>query len=152
MLEQVLDYIHNYFVSDVHVGDFSISSGSISLPFLKNGQRFKIIGSDLNDGIYTYVNGVARNADGDYDVCLADENFYGEIWSMAVPPSVLSLSNEITEWSSKYSDAVNSPYQSESFGGYSYTKAQGYSGNGAASALSWKDVFRNRLNAWRKIA
>ena len=73
MLEQVLDYIHNYFVSDVHVGDFSISSGSISLPFLKNGQRFKIIGSDLNDGIYTYVNGVTRNADGDYDVCLADE-------------------------------------------------------------------------------
>ena len=42
---------------------------------------------------------------------------------------------------------AESPYTSESFGDYSYTKATGESG----APLTWRDVFASRLNAWRKL-
>ena len=54
MLQQVCEYIHNYFIKDRHESDYEIIGGTISLPFLKEGQRFLISGSDLNDGVYTY--------------------------------------------------------------------------------------------------
>lgn len=142
MLEQVLDYIHNYFVKDRVKGIYTINDGSIDLPFLINGQYFRITGSVLNDGVYKYP------VDS-----LSDEVFTGEIWAMAVPPSVVALVDEIEEWVEKYGNVQNSPYSSESFGGYSYTKSNGSigSGNGAQQA-SWQGVFNSRLNHWRKIS
>ncbi len=71
---------------------------------------------------------------------------------MAVPAAVVSLSNEIEAWLVKYGDAMNSPFASESFGGYSYTKAQGYASTGGGMLSSWQAVFGNRLNHWRKIS
>ena len=50
-------------------------------------------------------------------------------------------------WQKENKKAVESPYQSESFGGYSYTIKNGNDGQG----LSWKQVFAARLNEWRKI-
>lgn len=142
MVEQVLDYIHNYFVKDKIEGDYIISNGSIDLPFLIDGQYFRITGSVLNDGVYQYpVNN------------LKDEVFVGEIWAMAVPPAVMALVGEIEDWVEKYGSVQSSPYTSESFGGYSYSKASGSvgSGNGIQQA-SWQGVFNNRLNHWRKIS
>ena len=40
-----------------------------------------------------------------------------------------------------------SPYTSESFGGYSYTKAT--DANGAP--IGWQKAFASRLNKWRKL-
>ena len=48
----------------------------------------------------------------------------------------------------KYGEKSLSPYQSESFGGYSYTKASASNGD----QVDWKTVFRSRLNRWRKIS
>ena len=154
MLEQICDFIHNYFEVERHQGTFTISGGSIELPFLIDGQRFRIIGSVLNDGIYTYYeDGDIFAADGETDVDLHDETFTGVIVSMAVPRSMLALAAEIKAWCDKNADALNSPYTSESFGGYSYTKATGAGSNGSgAGALTWQDVFRKRLNAYRKLA
>ena len=53
----------------------------------------------------------------------ADERFEGAVWALAVPPAVIALAGEITEWQEKNGEAVLSPYTSESFGGYSYTRA-----------------------------
>lgn len=153
MLQQVLEYIHNRFIKEVHVEEISIHDGVVSpADFLKEGQRFWIAGSVLNDGVYTY------HADGctdDDDVNVAgfaDEDFTGEICALAVPPAVIALSADILGWVSKYGDIVNSPYQSESFGGYSYEKqAISKVGAGSSPAMSWQDVFQKRLNAWRKI-
>jgi hypothetical protein len=65
---------------------------------------------------------------------------------MAVPPGFIALAAEIEEYNR--SDAGKaSPYTSESFGGYSYTKAT----NSDGSPVSWQKVFAKRLNAWRKI-
>lgn len=137
MLEQILDFIHNYFVRKVYRGKFNISDGTIDLDFLQSGQYFKIIGSIFNDGIYQYP---------PHD--LVDETFAGEIWAMAVPPAVIALSNDIEKWQTEYGEKVLSPYQSESFGGYTYTKASSNSGD----QIDWRTVFRSRLNRWRKIS
>lgn len=142
MLEQVLDYIHNYFVKDKIIGDFVIENGSIEVAYLIDGQYFRIVGSVLNDGVYQYpVNG------------LKDESFSGEIWAMAVPPAVVALVGEIGKWVEKYGNMQNSPYSSESFGGYSYTKSNGSIGpNNGVQQASWQGVFNSRLNHWRKIS
>ena len=140
MLEQVLDYIHNYFVKDVYSGNFKITDGKIDGIVLLEGQYFKIVGSVLNDGVYQYP-----------VYTLNDEQFNGEVWAMAVPPSVIALVNDIEEWTNKYGDVVNGPFQSESFGGYSYTKSGG-SGGSSNYNLGWEYVFGNRLNQWRKIS
>ena len=142
MLEEILEYLHNWFISpeNIKLGTYSIESGYIDLPFLKIGQYFKINGSDLNDGVYQYP-------------CteLEDECFYGSIWALSIPKALLDLVAEIEEWQEEYgsSTALLSPYQSESFGGYSYTKAS--SANDSSSLVAWTDVFASRLAGWRKI-
>lgn len=140
MLEQVLDYIHNYFVKNVIKGTFTISSGVLEAPFLLDGQYFVIMGSIFNDGIHQHP---ASD--------LVDEVFEGEIRAMAVPPAVVALVDEIEEWVVSNHEIISSPYQSESFGGYSYTK-KSESGTGSTGNVPvWASMFGPRLNRWRKI-
>lgn len=141
MLEQILDYIHNYFERNIERGRFTVTSGDIDVDFLQNGQYFKICGSVFNDGIHQYP---ASD--------LVDEVFEGEVWAMAVPPAVIALSEEIQNWVNANSSAINSPYQSESFGGYSYTKGSSDGAGRHVSSPSWAGVFGHRLNRWRKIS
>ena len=143
MLTELCAELKNYFLrdreADIHYGEYTISGGSIDLPFLLNGQYFRIVGSVLNDGVYQYP------ADG-----LADEVFTGAVWSMAVPSSVVDLAADIEAWNEKNAEALASPYTSESFGGYSYTKASGSSESGGA--YSWKDQFASRLAKYRRLS
>lgn len=142
MLEQIMDFIHNYFVKERYTGTFEIVDGRLSIDFLQNNQYYKIIGSVFNDGVHQYPSDD-----------LTDETFTGQIWAMAVPPTFIALCAEIDDWMSKYGDAVNSPYASESFGGYSYTKASGTGAKGETlPGATWQSVFGSRLNHWRKIA
>lgn len=136
MLDEILAEIRNYFVVKVHSGDYEVIGGKLSpLDFLQNGQYFRIVGSVMNDGVYRYP----------YSG-LTDETFSGEIWALAVPPTLIALAADIEEYEKKAKETV-SPYTSESFGGYSYTKATDSNG----SPLSWEKVFAKRLNKWRKI-
>ena len=150
MLQQVCEYIHNYFVKESYDGVYEIYDGMVSLPLL-DGQRFLIQGSVLNDGLYTYHDVGIKNDDDTAEVGLQDETFTGTICALAVPPSVIALLGEINAWVAKYGEAVNSPYTSESvLGVYSYSKASG--GTGAGGSVSWKDAFKDQLNRWRKVA
>ena len=136
MLDEILAEIRNYFIVNVHSGEFKVIGGRLSpLDFLKDGQYFKIHGSIFNDGVYRYP-----------ESGLVDETFSGEIWALAVPPTLIALAADIEEYEKKAKETV-SPYSSESFGGYSYTKATDSNG----SPLSWEKVFAKRLNKWRKI-
>lgn len=151
MLQQICDFIHNYFIKECHVSTYEIADGMISLPFLIEGQRFWITNSVMNDGVYTYhANGI--NDDDDAEAAgLQDETFTGTICALAVPPAVIALSAEIKAWVDNNGEIVNSPYTSESvLGAYSYTKASG--GSGAGGSIDWTDVFKKRLDRWRKIA
>ena len=153
MLQTVCEHIHNYFIKTTLDGEHTIADGMISLPLIE-GQRFLIQGSVLNDGMYTY-HALGITDDDDSEVAgLQDETFTGKICGLAVPPAVILLSGEIEEWVEKYGKVVNSPYQSENvIGVYSYTKAQtGGSNNNNSSPVTWKDVFSDRLNRWRKVA
>lgn len=139
-LTELCAHLRNWFVrsdADRHVGTFEVVGGSIDLPWLAEGQYFRIIGSVFNDGVWQYPTSE-----------LTDEVFDGAVWAMAVPPDAVSLAEEITAWEEKYRDAAESPYQSESFGGYTYTKA---AADTAAGGMSWTTVFRSRLNRWRKL-
>lgn len=142
MLEQILDHIHNYFIKDVHRGEYKIAANTINLPFLVDGQYFKIVGSIFNDGLHEYP---AFN--------LHDETFEGEIWALAIPNAVINLSREVDDWIEKYGEQAASPYQSESFGGYSYSKkSSGNQSSNRGDVFNWQDVFKSRLNHWRKIS
>ena len=144
MLSELCQELRNWFDRDqpkFH-GAIEISGGRIIdrdfLAAIKPNQYFRISGSVFNDGVW-------KN---DNKLNLTDELFVGTASLMAVPPDVINLSDEIDQWIVKYGDAVSSPYSSESFGGYSYTKSTGSNGS---SASSWQSVFSSRLNKWRKI-
>lgn len=153
MLQQVCDFVHNYFKHYTYYKTFTVTNGSVE--GIENlaaiGQRFKIIGSALNDGIYTRTADGIFDDDGENAIELNAETFDGCIIAMSVPIAFLRLVQDIKEWVEKNRTALESPYQSESFGGYSYTKAVGVGAN-AGGVVGWQDVFRSRLNAYRKIA
>ena len=150
MLTEICQYLHNWFDRDQskYYGNFIISDGDISFAdgdmVLLEGQYFRIVGSLLNDGVYQYP-----------ATELKDEQYKGAVWSMAVPPDFISMADEIAAWQNKYGsvDSVSmSPYNSESFGGYSYSKSGGGSSDGGDSgAGTWQGAFANRLSPWRKL-
>lgn len=152
MLTEVCNFIHNYFEIARQTGEFKVENGNIDLSdLLYYGQRFRIVGSHLNDGIYTYRENEIYNDDNTEAVTLSDETFTGAVYAMSVPRDVWQLVFDIQAWINKNKTVLDSPYTSESFGGYSYTKASG-SGANAGGVLGWQDVFRSRLNAYRKIS
>ena len=134
MLETVLMYLNNWFVVGRYDDTYTIEDGKLTLPFLVNGQYFRIVGSLFNNGVYQYP------AD------LTDETFDGSVWALAIPKALLSTVDEITAWQAKNGDS--GPYTSESFGGYSYSKAT----NSKGMAVGWRDVFAAQLAPWKKPA
>ena len=152
MLQQICESVHNYFIKSPNPGKYTIEGGAISpLPSLVEGQRIWIVGSALNDGVYTYHAAGITNDDETESADLKPETFEGSVCAMAVPRDVLELAKEVSDWVAKNSEALNSPYTSESFGGYSYTKATA-SGADAGGALTWQNQFKSRLNPYRKIS
>lgn len=147
MLTEICNYLRNWFCDERHIGYVRISDGDIYCNDAKlniaDGQYFRIVGSLLSDGVYKY--GVDQ---------LGDEGFQGAVWLMRVPSDVIALSEEIAAWVEKYgnldSEAM-SPYSSESFGGYSYSKSVGVSEDGSSDASSWQSVFKARLARYRRL-
>lgn len=144
MLSELCQEIRNYFdrgqpklYGEIVIEDGAIKNSEFSDKII-TGQYFRIIGSVLNDGVYCF----------NEELSLFDETFDGSIWLMAVPKAVVELSKEIDDWVNNYGGAVVSPYQSESFGGYSYSKA---SGSGGGGSVTWQDAFATRLNLYRRI-
>ena len=136
MLTEILAYLRNYFVVETHEDTFEIIGGVLPLGFLQKGQYFRIIGSVFNDGVYCCSE----------DLKLTDEIFTGKIEALAIPPDLIKLADEITAYMQS-DEAKPTALTSESFGGYSYTKATESSG----AAASWQTVFAARLRRWRKI-
>jgi len=153
MLQEVLEYIHNYFIKSPNPGTYTIADGVISpLPQIKEGQRIWITGSDLNDGVYTWHSHGILDDDDINAAGLQDETFAGTICALAVPPAVLALSEEISQWVDSNQDSINSPFASESFNGYSYSlKSGNATGGDSAGQIGWQNIFGKRLERWRKL-
>lgn len=146
-LTEICANIKNYFLandSDIKRGTFTITSGAVPLTSILPGAYFRINGSKLNNGVWcNEATDLAK---------LRPETFTGEIWLMSVPRDFEALCVEIDAWRAKYeaADSVNmSPFTSESFDGYSYSKG---SSGGTGAAVSWQSQFRGRLNTYRRIS
>lgn len=136
MLDAVCRELRNYFVKDIYKGPVAIAEGMLSpSEFLKDGQYYCLVGSVFNDGVHQFPNDV-----------LTDEEFEGEVWAMAVPPSVIALTEKIKAFVDS-EGAQPSPFTAESFAGYSYQRATDESG----APLTWQKAFARDLNRWRKV-
>ena len=136
IITEICAELRNWFVvpNGVHIQTYTISGGSIApLDFLQEGQYFRIIGSVFNDGVHQYP---ASD--------LTDEVFHGAVWAMSLPPDLIALSAKIQNY---IEQNPASGFSSESFGGYSYTRATASDG----SVATWRDVFRKDLNRYRKL-
>lgn len=145
MLTELCATINNYFCEERIIGDFTVTDGALVPPVeIQDGQYYRIVGSVFNDGVHKHG-----------EETLQDEaQFHGAVWLMRVPAGVVQLAQDIQDWMDKYGgvDSANmSPYSSESFGGYSYTKAQGFASTGGGMLNTWQSVFASRLNPYRKI-
>ncbi len=167
MLDELCQYLRNWFDIGRFFGTFTISDGALSggltanyvlrsyvwtdaqkavmaggnysfSDILKEGQYFRIVGSNLNDGVYQYP-----------ATKLKDESFDGALWVMAVPPSVITLSDEIKAWQTKYAAAASSPFSVESVTSSSYSRTKA-TGDGLGS-VTWQKAFSARLAPWRKL-
>lgn len=150
MLTEICEYLHNFFCEDPDkvIGTITVRGGSISVPcgvLPQEGQYIRIIGSVFNDGVWKY--GEAE---------FVEETFDGAVWYMRIPPALLKLVSEIEDWVAKYGgtdSAAMSPYNSESFAGYSYSKNTGaVNADGTIyNPNTWKGTFAARLTPWRKL-
>lgn len=145
MLNEICEHLHNFFDTrdgeyvDRTAGTFAISDGVISplSSSLIGGQYIRIVGSLLNDGIWLLPADLTI-AD------LQDETFTGAVFGLAIPIDLVTLDSEISAY---VTANPASGYVSESFGGWSGTKATGANG----APLSWMSVYAARLNRWRKL-
>lgn len=152
-LTDLCEYLKNWFDDGcaVYAGEITIAGGTItchrdfydSEVSLVEGQYFRICGSPLDDGVHCYP-----------DTNLHDGTFNGTVTPMNLPNAIVSLVDDIVAWRTKYEDVdgqAMSPYTSESFAGYSYSK--GGTGTSASDNGNggWQGAFKNRLTHWRKI-
>lgn len=119
--------LRNYFLPSyknpakyIHHGTFKVENGQLqNVPFLRDGQYYRIVGSIFNDGVWC----VGKEE-------LVDEDeFDGAVWEMAVPSDFIDLVTELDRANAKIDQAATNDtgFTSESFGGYSYTKRAGIS-------------------------
>lgn len=135
-LNELCAEINNYFDNgDTFSGMITIENGVINEPIpVDEGQYIRIQGSTMNDGAYCFNKGD-----------LTDETFKGRITVMCLPMDFQNLIADISDWKKTNAKQLNSIFQSESFGGYSYIL------DTAGGRASLKGVFGSRLNRYRKI-
>lgn len=148
MLEEVLRYINNRFDCDSRgcpygskTGTFTVTDGGLQVDGLLEGQYFWVEGSVLNDGLHQYP-----------ATDMEDETFTGKVVFLAVPAPVAAIAEEISGWLAANAEALNGPYQSESFGGYSYTKATANTEGNEMPSTPWQVQFGARLRPYRKLS
>ena len=148
MLTELCTELKNWFERRIVSGKITISSDGVTVgnaplsDYLQTGQYFRIVGSVFNDGVHQFMS----------DELTPENTFTGSIWCMAGPPEVITLSEDIDAWNTANATALNSPYQSESFGGYSYSLKSGNGGIGDSGAsYTWRDQFAEQLRKWRKL-
>lgn len=146
MLTEICASIRNYFVyrEDKHPGKYKIEGGTLSPAVEFKTDYYAIFGSRKNNGVHKTT-----------DILKDEGEFTGAVWIMSLPEDFLAIVAEIEAWQAKYGGVdseAQSPFYSESFGGYSYTKGAGSTSQGAsAAATGWQSVYGDRLKIYRRI-
>lgn len=145
MLTEICQYLHNYFEYEKHFGLISIIGDVVFCDGeeieMDEGQYFALFREKFAIGVYQY---------GDE---LTDKTFMGSVWLMDIPDAILKANQWAEQWMEKnggVDSAANSPFQSESFGGYSYSK--GNNSNGKAGVGIFDQAsFVGMLAPYRKL-
>jgi len=144
MLTEICQYLHNYFDYERHIGDISIVGHEVFCNGeqieIEEGQYFALFRNRIPLGVF--------QADE-----LTDKTFTGAIWLMDVPKAILDANTWAETWKAKNGAAdsmSNSGFQSESFGGYSYSKGTNKNGKAGASIFD-NAQFAAMLAPYRKL-
>lgn len=150
MLEQILAYLNNWFVRYTYTGNVTVGKGGAVLApseaaaVLQPGRWYRILDSDFHDGVYQVPEGEEEEPEREIEETQQEEEsegeepgeaFYCTLWTLGVPTGLLNIMAEMEAWQAKYGDTVSGPYQSESFGGYSYSKTGSSSSTGGAATV-----------------
>lgn len=133
----VMRQVRNFFErkSETKDGRFTIADSALSpapaAPWIA------ISGSRYNDGVYRVIGNGGLDS-------VTDETFDGRVWMLYPPKDFLALCEEISAYDDKNPPGA---YQSESFGGYSYTRSAG-SGGGVAT---WQQAYKDRLVPYQRM-
>lgn len=139
---QVMRSINNYFESGYRATTYSITGGSISPDdLLAPGMWIAITGSVFHDGVWQLDEWLGLK---DLPNSTPDETFYGRVWFLHPPVDFLSTCEQIAEFAQK---TPVSGLQSESFGEYSMTRANGKNGG----VLTWQEAFADALTPYRRM-
>ena len=148
MLAEVMRYVNNRFDRDPRgnrygsaSGHFSVNGGELDVDGLKEGQYFWVEGSVLNDGLHMHP-----------DTEMRDEEFDGNVVFLVVPSSFEDLASEIADWMERNANTIDGALQSESFGGYSYSRESGGTNGNEMPAAAWQVHFGARLRPYRKLS
>lgn len=141
VLTQICAELHNWFCAEQRYAEYTISDGKFTaLPDMVEGQYFRVVGSALNDGVYRHP------AYG-----LQDETFDGSVWVMRIPPIVQDIAVELEQAVSDGAAGGSSPYTSESFNGYSYTRSANADGTPMTAYDAAWAAAKRKLRPWRKM-
>lgn len=143
MLTEICANLKNYFDYERHIGKIEIADGVITCngERIETGQHFALFRDHFALGVYKA---------GD---TLQDKTFDGAVWLMDIPQAVLEADTWAEAWKAKNGSAssdANGPFQSESFGGYSYTKGSGANG-GIGSGVFDQATLKAMLSPYKKI-
>ena len=108
MIEQICDFIHNYFIVGTIDGTFSVVDGVLQTGALQPRQFFMLDGSTFCGGIHQYGGAPIQ-----YGGLNVTETFRGTLALLAIPNDLLKLEAEIEAWTEKNGAIMSSPYQSE---------------------------------------
>lgn len=144
MLTEICQYLHNYFDYERHNGDITVNGGVITCNgdaiALEEGQYFALFRGRIPLGVFNAEDGL-------------DKTFNGSVWLMDVPKAILDADTWAKSWMEKNGSAnsdANSAFQSESFGGYSYSKGNNTTGKAGASIFDTAQ-FAQMLAPYRKL-
>lgn len=117
-------------------GEFVITGNSLSpapdAPFVA------IKGSAYHNGVYSLLDGEMIDAPD------KDETFDGVVYPLRPPDDFLALCKDISAFDDK---SPVGAMQSETFGGYSYTRASGANGGVA----TWQNAYASRLIPFKRM-
>ena len=169
MLTEICQYLHNYFDYERHVGEITIVAGEDGL-YPSNGLHpSENLHPQSSVSAKVFCNGVEIEiGDGQYFALFRqriplgvfqlselteNKTFAGSVWLMDVPKAIKSADEWAETWKTKNMAAgseANSVYQSESFGGYSYSKGNNSKGKVGASIFD-NAQFAAMLAPYRKL-
>lgn len=137
---QVMRSINNFFESGYRATTYTIKDGQL-LPheLFADGMYIAITGSVFHDGVWQLgENGYLR----DYPEMVSNETFFGRVYFLHPPRDFMKLCADISEFAQK---TPVGGLQSESFGEYSMTRANGKNGG----ILTWQEAFADALKPYR---